>query len=147
MSYSTEFKEKMVQKLLTGTKVTDLAKEINIPHTTLCTWKSKMNGKIKAPKYYTLTKKHSLLLESKSIHDEQKFGEWLRKNGVHKEHLITWEKEITEAMTNNKEKQEIRILKKENEIFNDFADYQDQLRTILFWGLLPDKNRDIGDIL
>ena len=49
-------------------------------------------------------------------------------------HLIVL---ITEKM------REVTLEGKWKEIFQDFADYQDQLRTILFWGLLPDKNRDI----
>ena len=112
MKYSKEFKENMVKKILTGMKICDLSRETEIPLGTLHSWKNKINGKLYSPNNSSLQKKYTLLLESKKL-NENDLGEWLRKNGVHSDHLIKWESEISEAMDNNKYKDEIRRLKKE----------------------------------
>lgn len=110
MKYSEEFKEQMVKKILTGKRICDLSKETEIPLGTLHSWKNKINGKIYSPNNNSLQKKYTLLLESKKL-NKNDLGEWLRKNGVHSDHLIKWESEISEAMTNNKYKEENKKLK------------------------------------
>ena len=112
MKYSKEFKEKMRTKLYNGTSAQQLSKEIRVPVTTIYSWKSQKNGKIKGPNSFSLDEKYSFLLESKKL-TENNLGEWLRKNGVHSEHLTKWEKEIAEAMNNNDYKNENKVLKEE----------------------------------
>jgi hypothetical protein len=43
--------------------------------------------------------KLSLLLESRSVAGEA-MGEWLRKNGLHSQHLSVWEQEVRDAVSN-----------------------------------------------
>ena len=59
--------------------------------------------------------KLALLLESKTLTDEQK-GEWLRQHGLHSEHLPLWEQELTTTMNDKQANlnQENAALKKEN---------------------------------
>lgn len=57
----------------------------------------------------------SLIFESKSLSPEAK-GEWLRKNGIHSEHLVLWEQELRDQVNNkaSKDKETIKKLKKKN---------------------------------
>jgi transposase len=59
--------------------------------------------------------KPALLLESKTLTDEQK-GEWLRQQGLHSEHLPLWEQELTTMMNEKRANlnQENVALKKDN---------------------------------
>jgi hypothetical protein len=59
--------------------------------------------------------KLSLLLESKTLSDEQK-GEWLRQHGLHSEHLPLWEQELTTVMNDKQTElnQKCIALTKEN---------------------------------
>lgn len=40
---------------------------------------------------------------------------------------------------------EVTLEGKWRKIFDDYISYQDQLRTLIFWGMLTDKNRDKGE--
>lgn len=119
MKYSTKFRENIIQKVLNGQKVKDVAEEAGITGWSIYQWiKQHKNGNIQqeriGPRGFDLKKKQSLLLESKTI-TKNKMGIWLRKNGVHSEHLIKWEKEIEEIMNkNSKDKIENKRLLKEN---------------------------------
>jgi transposase-like protein len=64
--------------------------------------------------YKTDLEKFTLVLESKRI-GEDALGEWLRKNGLHTEHLQVWEQELAEKMTAKEQKyrEENQGLKKE----------------------------------
>jgi transposase-like protein len=50
------------------------------------------------PRFKSTLEKFTLLLESKTIPEEQ-FGEWLRKNGIHSDHLTLWEQELANNMS------------------------------------------------
>ena len=53
-------------------------------------------------------------MKYQTLTDEDQ-GEWLRKNGIHSDHIEKWKEEIFDAMNqNNKDKQEIKKLKEEN---------------------------------
>jgi len=49
------------------------------------------------PRFKSELEKFSLLLESKAV-PEHETGEWLRKNGLHSEHLSLWEQELAHRM-------------------------------------------------
>ena len=121
MKYSLEFKEMLVQKVLTGRNVRELASEVGISQYCIYEWvRMKRNGilldRSKGPRDLLLQDKQKLLLESKTI-SEDCLGEWLRKKSVHSDHLIKWETEIADAMDkNSKEKQEIKRLLEENKL-------------------------------
>lgn len=100
----------MVQKVLTGTAITQLARDLGIPVSTIHSWKTRKNDKITGPYNYSIEKKYELVIESKKVKSDD-FGEWLRKKGIHSDHLTKWESEIKEEMTDSKYKKENKILK------------------------------------
>lgn len=59
-----------------------------------------------SPESRNPSEKMTLLLEGRSIEPE-KLGEWLRKNGLHTEHLTLWEQELRDKIS-DKDKQEKR---------------------------------------
>ena len=119
MKYSYDFKESIVQKALSGRKITEVAEETGVTSWSIYQWmKQFKDGNMKegksGPNGYSLNKKQLLLLESQSI-SEENFGEWLRKNGLHTDHLNKWKDEIFEAMNKqNKDKIELRKAKARN---------------------------------
>jgi len=119
MKYSYDFKESVVQKALSGKKVKEVAEETGITAWSIYQWiKEFKDGNMKAdetgPKGYSLNKKQMLLLEAQSIPEEEQ-GEWLRKNGLHSDHLNKWKDEIFDMMNKkNEDKIEIRRLKEKN---------------------------------
>jgi transposase-like protein len=119
MRYSYEFKENIVQKALTRKNVREVAEETGVTAWSIYQWiKQFESGNIKAdetgPKGYSLNKKQLLLLEAQSIPEEDQ-GEWLRKNGLHSDHLNKWRDEIFDMMNKkNEDKIEIRKLKQKN---------------------------------
>jgi transposase len=119
MRYSYEFKENVVQKALSGRNVRDLAEETGVTAWSIYQWINNFkNGNIKSegsgPRGYSLNKKQMLLLEAQSLSEEDQ-GEWLRKNGLHSDHLNKWKDEIFEVMKKrNEDKIELRKAKEEN---------------------------------
>lgn len=118
MKYTYEFKEGIVKKALTGRKVKDVANETGVTSWSIYQWIKQFNeGNLRAggysPREFSLHRKQQLLLEAQGLTDENQ-GEWLRKNGVHTDHLNKWKEEIFDAMDkNNKDKIENRKLKEE----------------------------------
>ena len=102
MKYSYDFKENVVQKALSGRNVREVAEETGVAAWSIYQWiKQFKNGNIKSessgPRGYSLNKKQILLLEAQSISEENQ-GEWLRKNGLHSDHLNKWKDEIFDLM-------------------------------------------------
>ena len=117
--YSAKFKEEVVRKKLSGRTVLEISRETGVSTIAIYEWLKKYQGgnlNTGYKKYagnYSTDEKYNLLLESKSIPDENK-GEWLRKKGVHSDHLSKWNDEIKTKMAEpNKEKKEIQRLKEE----------------------------------
>lgn len=119
MKVSLEFKENVVKKVMSGSTVKDVCRETGVSSWSVYTWlKQHRSGTMTAQPYspggLSLEQKYLLLLESKTLTDENT-GEWLRKNGLHSEHLEKWKKEIGNAMDKNSaEKIENQKLKHEN---------------------------------
>jgi len=124
MKYSEGFKVQAVAKVLDnhGRSINEVAEELNLFPATLSNWiKQAKEGKLRLtegdsipPSQRYTGEKFSLLLESKTIPPEQ-LGEWLRKQGLHSEHLPLWEQELTDFMKNKNIdlKSENIILKRE----------------------------------
>ena len=131
MKYSLEFKEKIVQKVLSGRRVKDLALEIGVCEWSIYDWIKKLRkgtliSNPSGPRGLVLQEKHKLLLESKIISDVN-MGEWLRKKGLHSDHLLKWEEEIADAMNkNSREKIEIKKLQKEIEVLKNELQRKDR---------------------
>ena len=119
MKYSDEFKENVVKKALSGKNVKEVAEETGVTSWSIYQWIKQFNdGSIKGegsgPRGFSLNKKQTLLLEAQSI-SEENMGEWLRKNGLHSDHLNKWKDEIFDIMNKkNEDKIELSRLKKEN---------------------------------
>lgn len=119
MKYSYEFKENIVQKALSGRNVREVADETGVTPWSIYQWiKQFKNGNFNSggsgPKGFSLNKKQLLLLESKSISEEDQ-GEWLRKKGIHSDHLNKWKDEIFDAM-NKKSEEKIELRKAKEKI-------------------------------
>lgn len=118
MSFSQEFRESAVKRVLSGGSVQDIAGEFGVSKFTLYQWvrEQQPGGKpSRVPSGLALQDKQALLLESRALLDAD-LGEWLRKKGLHSEHLEKWEKEISQAMAKNSEEQlRIKALEKEIE--------------------------------
>lgn len=102
--------------------ISEVSKETGVSEQTIRNWLLKLKndnldpkaGEV-SPEQRSSSEKMSLLFESKSLSSEAK-GEWLRKNGIHSEHLVLWEQELRDKVNDkaNKEKQTTKKLKKRN---------------------------------
>ena len=124
MKYSKGFKSSIVRRVVErGEKsVYQVSKETGISAATINNWIQKHKaGKLILDSSDDLTpsqrspgEKLALLLESKTLDDDNR-GEWLRRQGLHSEHLPLWEQELA-GMVQDKQnalKTENTNLKKE----------------------------------
>jgi len=105
MRHSLEFKEAAVQKYLgRGNRtVGQVTEELGINIQTIYYWRNqlaKVGGmnKKSTPHSRSSSEKLKLLTEYDAL-DAEKQGEYLRKNGLHLEHLNAWRKQIEEALS------------------------------------------------
>jgi transposase-like protein len=87
MKYSQEFKDRVVQKVLSGRNVQEVAEEVGVTDWSIYRWikeqgTGKINRKTSGPRGLSLREKQQLLLESQAF-TEETIGEWLRKKGLH----------------------------------------------------------------
>jgi transposase len=118
MEFSEGFKKSMVEKILTpgGKGVSELSKEIGVCNQTLYNWRDKFaNNEIlsKSPRKWAMKDKYTAVMEAAGLSSEE-LGTWLRKTGLHSEHLDIWKKEIEQMISSPKDKEEIRSLKAKN---------------------------------
>lgn len=103
--YSVEFKKSVVEKLLNrGTRpVTEILEESGISSPTLYEWKagfanlSDMKNKPRRPQDRRPEEKLNALIAFENLSMDQR-GEFLRKEGLHIEHLQGWRKQIESAL-------------------------------------------------
>lgn len=120
MGYSIKHKMLILQKVLppNNKPVHEVSKESGISVQTIYKWMEQVNDDMfepgtpeeQIPRFKSELEKFSLLIESKAISDEAR-GEWLRKNGLHSEHLILWEQELAKKMADNTD---IKSVQQEN---------------------------------
>ena len=126
MKYSEGFRNSILRKVLPpeNRSVYAVAKETGISSITIHSWLSKLKegtldldheGAEPTPSQRGVAEKLRLLLESKTLSEEQK-GDWMRRHGMHSEHLALWEQELEGIVTDKQQdlKQENAALKKEN---------------------------------
>jgi transposase-like protein len=126
MRYSEGFRNSVLRKVLPpeNRSVYAVAKETGVSPVTVQNWLARVNdGRMSVssesaeptPSGRGASEKLRLLLESRSLTEEQK-GDWLRRHGMHTEHLALWEQELEGIVTDKQEnlKQENSELKKEN---------------------------------
>lgn len=115
MNYSTGFKNSVLKKVLPpeSRSISEVSKETGVNSQTIRNWLKavkddnllKSDSEI-SPESRNPSEKMTLLLEGRSIEPE-KLGEWLRKNGLHTEHLTLWEQELRDKIS-DKDKQDKR---------------------------------------
>lgn len=126
MRYSEGFRNSVLRKVLPpeNRNVYVVAKEMGVSPMTLQNWLAKVkDGKMSVgsegaeptPSGRGASEKLRLLLESRTLTEDQK-GDWLRRHGMHTEHLTLWEQELEGIVTDKQQnlKQENSELKKEN---------------------------------
>jgi transposase-like protein len=126
MRYSEGFRNSVLRKVLPpeSRSVYAVAKEVGVSPMTLQNWLSKVKegkmiidskGAEPTPSERGPAEKLRLLLESRTLSEDQK-GDWLRRHGMHTEHLSLWEQELEGIVTDKQQnlKQENSDLKKEN---------------------------------
>jgi transposase-like protein len=126
MRYSEGFRNSVLRKVLPpeSRSVYAVAKEVGVSPMTLQNWLNKVKeGKMiidskgvePTPSERGPAEKLRLLLESRTLSEDQK-GDWLRRHGMHTEHLSLWEQELEGIVTDKQQnlKQENSDLKKEN---------------------------------
>ena len=118
MEFTEGFKKSMVEKLLTpgGRGISELSKEIGVSNQTLYNWRDRYVNKgeiVKNPRKWSMKDKYTALMEAAGLSGEE-LGKWMRKTGLHSEHLEIWRKEIEQMVSSPKDKEEIKRLKEEN---------------------------------
>jgi len=100
--YSAQFRNTILQKMIGPEKRTapDLSEEYGVSVATIYGWKAKLKdgtlsvmGNESSSNERSPSEKLMLLLESKKV-SEADMGEWLRRNGLHSQHLELWEQEL-----------------------------------------------------
>jgi hypothetical protein len=112
MKYSAAFKTKMVQKMLAGRSASSLAREAGLHQPTLSKWLRdasslptvKQRGRNESPKTegrrpddWSAEEKLEAVVEAKRL-SESELGEFLRRRGLHEEHLRQWEEAAVESL-------------------------------------------------
>ena len=104
-NYSDTVKEAMVVKLtsLHAPSATELAKEVNIPQSTLSRWvreygkigKGGGNMKERRPQDWKAEEKLNAILEYEKLGEEER-GKYLRERGLHSIHIERWKEAIVQ---------------------------------------------------
>lgn len=126
MRYSEGFRNSVLRRVLPpeSLSIYVVAKEMGVNSKTIENWLSKVkDGKMlvgsegaePTPSRRGASEKLRLLLESRTLTEDQK-GDWLRRHGMHTEHLALWEQELEGIVTDKQQilKNENFELKKEN---------------------------------
>ena len=121
MPYSRSVKVGVLKKVLPpeSRNIASVSKETGISEQTIRNWINKeASGSLdeageKSPRSLSASEKYQLLMESKVVPKEE-LGEFLRKRGLHSQHLTLWDQEFTEMVKDNgkKEKKKVQDLKK-----------------------------------
>ena len=127
MRYSIGFRQSILRRVLPpeNQNVYTVAKEIGISPNTIRDWLKQYNegtigleseGLEPVPSQRGAKEKLKLLLESRVLREEEKV-DWLRRHGMHTEHLTLWEQELEGIITDKQEKlqKEMKELRKENQ--------------------------------
>jgi transposase-like protein len=126
MKYSTSFRNAVLKQVLPphNRSVASVARERGLSAITIHNWIKKLkDGTLEldkdspdvSPDQRNIVEKFQLLMESKALSEEQ-LGEWIRKHGLHTEHLSLWESELEGFMKNKDQdlRKEVAELRKYN---------------------------------
>jgi len=121
--YSRSVKVGILKKVLPPERrsIASVSDETGVSQQTIRNWINKAgSGSLddkagqKSPRNLSGSEKYQLLMESKKI-PKQELGQFLRKRGLHSQHLTLWDQEFIEMAKDNgkKEKKKVRDLQKE----------------------------------
>lgn len=124
--YSTGFRNRVIKQILPpeNKSISEVCRETGVSDQTIRNWlkmvKDDSLGESdgeSSPESRNASEKMTLLLEGRTI-EPDKLGEWLRKNGLHTEHLPLWEQELRDKISdkNKSEKQKYNELKKKYKV-------------------------------
>ena len=117
--YSVQFRNTILQKMIgpEKRKAADLSKEFGVSAATIYGWKSKLKdgtllimGNESTSHERIPSEKLMLLLEFIKEISGAEMGAWLRRNGLHSEHLGLWEQELR-ALVDQKDGDKSREMK------------------------------------
>jgi transposase len=135
IEYPRGFKARMVQRLTGPDAVSakSLSEELGIATSTLCSWKAQAVTLVSmkkgtthpqsSPEARSAEEKMRLVLESSRLSDD-KLGAFLRQEGIHESHLISWKQSMLESLLepvkvapkskkNSSEAKKVKALEKE----------------------------------
>lgn len=122
MKHSVAFKQSVVKKYLSrgNRSVNEILEEVGISSPTLYQWRDQFANvatmkKQTKPHSRTTNEKIKSIVEYDSLSIEKR-GEYLRRNGLHEEHISEWRKQIDEALSDKKPKKDQKELLAEKEI-------------------------------
>ncbi len=114
MRHSVEFKRSAVEKYFRkgNRSVEDLVRELGVSRATLYLWRGEYANVINMkkptqPQSRTVKEKLKAIMEYEVLPEENR-GEYLRLNGLHKEHIIEWREQIEAALSPQKTSQDER---------------------------------------
>ena len=106
MEYSEQFKEAAVEKfLLRGSKgASEICRDLGISTAAIYRWSRKCGrtpkmNEPRGPQDLSLEQKYKAVFEYEKLAEEKR-GEFLRREGLHSDHLVKWEKEIQDCFIN-----------------------------------------------
>jgi transposase len=117
LPYSRSVKVGVLKKVLPpeSRNIASVSKETGISEQTIRNWINEAgSGSLdsgageKSPRNLSSSEKYQLLMESKKIPKEE-LGEFLRKRGLHSQHLTLWDQEFAEMVKDNGKKQEKKV--------------------------------------
>ncbi len=132
MKYTDGFRGSIIKQVLAGKSAYQVSQETGVNTATVQSWLKKheagtlvLDGSEGEPKPSSRSpvEKLALLMQGKAVSEADR-GEWLRKNGLHSQHLSLWEQELATMMNNKKTDldAENAALKKQNkELRNELA--------------------------
>jgi len=117
LPYSRSVKVGVLKKVLPpeSRNIASVCKETGISGQTIRNWINEAaSGSLdekageKSPRNLSSIEKYQLLMDSKMVPKEQ-LGEFLRKRGLHSQHLTLWDQEFAEMIKDNGKKQEKKV--------------------------------------
>ena len=115
--YSPEFKAVAVQKLLNrgNRSIEDISQEMGIHQSNIYKWRNEFvtigdMKKSSNPHKRSANEKLKAITEYNALSVEQR-GEYLRKNGLHEEHIKEWKKNIDDVLTPSKQSNSLALEK------------------------------------
>lgn len=119
MEYTREFKEAIIQKILSNSDrtVVSFAREASIPESTVATWirnHTNKTGKTlsskKNKKQWSAEKKFEAVIETSALSEAEK-NEYCRQHGIYSDQLKEWKKDCISGCRNSPDREYLKKAK------------------------------------